>query len=165
MTKIRNLKPSSQVKLHGFVSLWWRKIDDNKYLDLDLNTDIGMSTSVFLPGCFIHYAIECDDAELFEDLCENGADLNKKDEAYGDIVPLQLAYDLGRANIVKKLVERGASLEGIKAVEPPMHPCQRLLTFMWRVKERFQGRQVDYDLAAVVLANDEQKAYRMKKYQ
>jgi len=56
----------------------------------------------------LQLAIQGDRYELFNDLCNFGADINAKDK-YGH-TPLMLACMFGRTEIAKKLIELGANL-------------------------------------------------------
>lgn len=151
MKKIKDLKPTSQKKLDAFACTWWGKTDSS-FSEQDLNEEIGMTTSSYLPGYFLHHAIEIDDLELVEDLCKNGADVNKIDMCCGHKTPLQFASELGRSNIAKILLEHGAVTEKIN-LNYTIDPFQQPLTFMWSVWEWSQGRTVDYDGVSTLLNN------------
>lgn len=151
MKKIKDLKPDSQIKLDIFARTWWGKIDSS-FAEQNLNEEIGMTTSSYLPGYFLHHAIEIDDLELVEDLCKHGADVNKIDMCCGHKTPLQLASDLGRSNIAKILLNYGATAEGVN-VNYTINPFQQPITFIWSMWEWSQSRTVDYSGISSLLNN------------
>jgi len=161
MGKIKDLQPISQIKLRKFAETWWGEVGPN-FSEEDLDGGVGILVSVHLTSCFLHYAIECDDADLLEDLYKNGADLNQVDEVLGGLRPLQYASNLGRASIVSSLLSWGANADGVK-VNYSMNPCKQPLTFMWSVKEWACGRTVDYSGVANLLDNPNSQSNRKQK--
>lgn len=163
MKQIKDLKLKSQLKLRQFAKEWWGEVGPD-FSDQDLDGEIGTPVSAFLTSRFIHYAIECDDADLLEDLYKNGANINQVDRALGGLTPLQYASNLGRASIVKSLLSWGAVADGVR-VNYPMSSCNQLLTFMWGVKEWVRGRTVDYSEVAHLIDNHDPQSNRQYKYQ
>lgn len=154
MRQVKDLKSTSQEKIYKFIksrlSDYGFEQEYHEIPDFDLDTKIAEPLSKPTPGNFVSYAIECDDADLLEDLCKNGASVNASDDFLGGLKPLQYAADLGRADLVKILLKHGASADKVK-VRYSIDPCNYPRTFIWSFFEKAQGRTVNYGEVAASL--------------
>lgn len=152
MCKFEHLSLLTQAKLFPLITYWGmnsKKHADIKSLnECDINDPLDVSIlangDIFAQYA-ITYAVLLDDSDMLRELCKLGADIDCMDEFHQNKTPLELAVELGRANIAKILLAAGGK-PTVRCVAPDMSILTNPIGFAWTMKERFiHGRQVDYD--------------------
>lgn len=165
--KIADLTPESRKKLIQFIR---ESIPSKVCYDENLMGEEALDQSI--PYCgvgtyapsFLHYAIITNDYDLLVDLCDKKADVNlrvqfptyNENNSWVADSPLQCACSYGRFEMVKKLIEYGASLDGIKLLHQ-QNAVDRTITFFWSMKQRlFHGQRNDFEAVRQVVESTNQ---------